>query len=158
MDSANSPWVCCRPCINSNNKVIYCDSPPRLFPLPPTDRRVLPIVRLCLFDSKSVCEFKTEVCLVDLVLGGMIATSNFFKKREYYSTSQWSRQNVDAQNFLPLRVASWVVERGLDLFNGDVEPKTLHRACWATQWLMVHSYWIADLSGPNTHKEGYNRK
>ena len=35
------------------------------------------------------------------------------------------------------RVTSWVVEHGVDLFDGDVEPKTLHRACWAAQWLMV---------------------
>ena len=32
------------------------------------------------------------------------------------------------------RVALWMAEHGLDLFDGDVEPKTLHRACWAAQW------------------------
>ena len=48
------------------------------------------------------------------------------------------------------RVASWVVELEVDLFDGDVEPKTLHRACWAAQWLMVLPFRISDLLGHNT--------
>ena len=56
-------------------------------------------------------------------------------------------------------VASWVVECGVDLFDGDVEPKTPHWACWAVQWLMVHSSWIiADLPDPNTHQGGRSRQ
>ena len=55
-------------------------------------------------------------------------------------------------------VASWVVERGVDLFDGDVEPKTLHRACWATQWLMVLSSGISDQPGHNAYKDNCGRQ
>ena len=56
------------------------------------------------------------------------------------------------------RVALWMVERGVDLFDGDVEPKTLHRACWAAQWLMVLSSGISDLPGHNAYKDSYGRQ
>ena len=56
------------------------------------------------------------------------------------------------------RVASWVVERGVDLFDGDVEPKTLHRTCWAAQWMMVLSSGIFDLPGHNAYKDSCGRQ
>ena len=51
-----------------------------------------------------------------------------------------------------------MAERGLDLFEGDVEPKTLHRACWAARWLMVLPSGVSDLLGHNNHKGGHGRQ
>jgi hypothetical protein len=43
----------------------------------------------------------------------------------------------------------WVV------FDGDVEPKTVHRACWTARWLMVPLSEVSDLLSRNTHKESH---
>ena len=51
-----------------------------------------------------------------------------------------------------------MVERVLDLFEGDVEPKTLYRACWAARWLMVLPYEVSDLLSHNTHKGSHGKQ
>ena len=51
-----------------------------------------------------------------------------------------------------------MAERGLDLFEGDIESKTLHWACWAARWLMVPPSKVSDLLSHNTHKGGRGRQ
>ena len=60
---------------------------------------------------------------------------------------------MDAQNFFVYHVSprEWA-EHGLDLFEGNVESKTLHQACWAALWLMVLPFRVSNLLGRNTQR------
>ncbi len=51
------------------------------------------------------------------------------QKHQHAVTNQ-TKQSVDAQNSYAYHVLprEWA-KRGLDLFEGDVEPKTLHQVC-----------------------------
>ena len=71
----------------------------------------------------------------------------------------WSFIVVDAHIFL---FTTFCLVSGLNtgwvVFDRDVEPKTLHRACWAARWLTVPPSEVSDLLGQNTHKESHGRQ